>query len=82
MGQLVVTVTDRDLRIAVGQVETKTVEQVMSRDVITVTSTTSIVYASRLLAERKIGAVPVTEDGRLIGIISPADLLKAFTELH
>jgi acetoin utilization protein AcuB len=34
--------------------------------------------AARLLRERKIGALPVVEDGRLVGVVSTSDMLDAF----
>ncbi len=81
-GRLIGMITDRDVRSAMGKSETLTVDEVMSRDLITVTSNTSIFDASRLLVERRIGAVPVIEDGQFIGIISTDDLIKAFAEVH
>ena len=48
---------------------------IMVRDVVTVTSKTSITDAVKLLADHDLSALPVVEDGRLIGIISEADLL-------
>jgi CBS domain-containing protein/nucleotide-binding universal stress UspA family protein len=81
-GQMVGIVTDRDLRAALGKSDQITVEQLMRKDVVTVSPKLSIFDASRLLAERKIGAVPVMDNGRLVGIISSDDLLKAFAEVH
>lgn len=48
---------------------------IMHRDVVTVTPETSLGAIARLLVEKRFGAVPVTEDGRLVGIVSEADLL-------
>jgi len=81
-GQLVGIITDRDLRIALERSEKLTVEQAMTWDLFTVTADTSIFDASRLLAERKVGALPVVEKGQLIGVISTEDLLKAFVEVR
>ena len=50
---------------------------VMVRDVIAVTPDTSVVQAARLLVENDISALPVIDDdGRMIGIISEADLMR------
>jgi CBS domain-containing protein len=46
-----------------------------ARDTITVERLTPIVDAARLMAERQIGAVPVIDDGRLVGIFSERDVL-------
>ncbi len=50
---------------------------VMTRHVITVTPDTPIGRVAQLLEEEHIKRVPVVEDGRLVGIISRADLLRA-----
>ena len=58
---------------------------IMVRDVVTVTSGTSIIEAVKLLNEHDISALPVVEDGQLVGIISEADLLhrsELGTEKH
>ncbi|MCF4126801.1 CBS domain-containing protein [Methylobacterium sp. SyP6R] len=49
---------------------------IMHRDVVTVTPETPLGAIVRLLVEKRFGAVPVTDDdGRLVGIVSEADLL-------
>lgn len=50
---------------------------VMSGPVVTVTEDTELAEIARLLAEYRIKRVPVIRDGRLIGIVSRADLLRA-----
>ena len=58
---------------------------IMVRDVVTVASDTPISEAVKLLSEHDISALPVLENGRLIGIISEADLLhrsEIGTEKH
>ncbi len=52
----------------------------MTEDVVTVGPETPIHDAARLLLERKIGALPVMEGGRLVGILSSSDVLRAFVE--
>jgi acetoin utilization protein AcuB len=54
----------------------------MTEKLITVSPHTSIWEAAQLMRDRKIGALPVLEDGQLVGIISTTDLLKAFSELQ
>jgi CBS domain-containing protein len=55
------------------------VEQVMTRDPLTVTEDTPIAEACRLIEERSIKRLPVVRDGRLVGVISRADLIRALT---
>lgn len=45
------------------------------QDIVTCTATATVEQAARLLAERRIGALPVFEDGKVIGIFSERDLL-------
>lgn len=79
-GKLVGIVTDRDLRAHVGYLDHTEVKLAMNTDLLTVTPSTSIHDAARLLRERKIGALPVLEDGSMVGIVSSSDILQAFIE--
>ena len=58
-----------------------TVKQVMSKKVITATEDTPIEEAARIMADNKIGGLPVIRSGKVIGIITETDLFKIFTEL-
>jgi acetoin utilization protein AcuB len=58
-----------------------TVNQVMSRQVISVTKDTPIEEAARILADNKLGGLPVLDGGNVVGIITETDLLKVFLEL-
>ena len=52
-----------------------TIEDIMTRDVITVTPATPIHTAARLMVEHGVRGLPVVDDGRLVGIISDGDLI-------
>ena len=52
---------------------------VMTRNVITIDENESISRAARLLVEHGIKRLPVTSEGKLIGIISRSDLLRVVT---
>jgi acetoin utilization protein AcuB len=58
-----------------------TVSEVMTRDVITVSEYTPLEEAARIMADNKIGGLPVVRDGKLVGIITESDLFKIFTEI-
>ncbi len=58
-----------------------TVERVMTRGVITVTEDTPIEEAARIMAENKIGGLPVLRGESLVGIITETDLFKIFLEM-
>lgn len=77
--KLVGIITDRDLRTHVGYHDHTEVKLAMTEPVVTITPETPVHEAARLLRERKIGALPVVEDGRLVGIISTVDVLEALT---
>jgi len=92
--RLVGIVTDRDLRHVVFDpallarvpdfaeaLNTLTVGDVMTSSVITVRPETEIREAARLMHERKIGALPVVEHGRVVGILTETDVLETFTKV-
>ncbi|NIV38316.1 MAG: CBS domain-containing protein [Anaerolineae bacterium] len=57
------------------------VRDTMTRDVISVTEDTPLEEAARIMADSKIGGLPVTRDGKLVGIITETDLFKVFLEM-
>ena len=52
-------------------------KDVMTRDVISVTDTTSLADVAILLEANRIKRVPVVRDGKLVGIVSRANLVRA-----
>src|SRR5271168_389225 len=72
-------VTDRDIRRHTGYLDQTEAFKAMSEPLITVTPSTDIREAARLLREQKIGALPVVEDGKLVGVITTDDVLEALT---
>jgi acetoin utilization protein AcuB len=57
------------------------VADVMTTEVITVTEDTPLEEAARIMADNKIGGLPVMKNGELVGIITETDLFKIFLEL-
>ena len=57
------------------------VSEVMTKDVITVTEDTPIEEAARIMADNKIGGLPVVKGTRVVGIITETNLFKLFLEL-
>lgn len=55
--------------------DTLSVKEVMAGDVVTTTPDASLVAAAKLLAQRKIGCLPVVENGRLVGILTEGDFV-------
>jgi acetoin utilization protein AcuB len=88
--KLVGIVTDRDVRDAYPSSlrlfygkdidefgDSHTVEEVMTYNVMTVTPQTSVRDAAQRLRQQRFGALPVVEDGKLVGVITRSDLLDA-----
>jgi len=58
----------------------RTAADVMSKPALTVAADAPLAFLARLMASRGIKRLPVVEDGRLIGIVTRADLLRAVYE--
>lgn len=84
-------VTDRDLRQAWASPATTlsvheltyvlqklTVDNIMTRKVVTATPDMTIERAARVLQDHKIGCLPVLKNDRLVGMITSTDLLEVF----
>jgi len=57
------------------------VKEVMTRDVITITEDTPLEDAARIMADNKIGGLPILRDGKVVGIITETDLFKILLEM-
>ncbi|MGE5699036.1 MAG: CBS and ACT domain-containing protein [Deltaproteobacteria bacterium] len=56
------------------------VKQIMTRRPYTISSTAPIEEAALIMREKRIGCLPVVEEGRLVGILTETDILDAFIE--
>jgi len=79
-GRLVGIVTNRDVRSHMGRINEVDAKFAMTENPVTVAPTTPLHEAARLLFERKIDALPVLEDGQLVGVMTTSDVLRAFLE--
>jgi len=82
-GAIVGIVTEFDIIHAIRegkQVETTTAEAIMTRDVASVDINDSVDRVIEILDARHVLRVPVTEHGKLVGVISRPDILRAFIE--
>ena len=94
-GKLVGIVSERDLLYASPSPATSLnvweiayllskiqVREIMTREVITTTSDTPIEDAAHLMADNKIGGLPVVDErSRVVGVISETDIFKTFVEM-
>lgn len=61
------------------KIRAETVGEAMSAPAITVTSHRPVHEAARLMVGEGVNRLPVVEDGKLIGIITRADIVRAFS---
>jgi acetoin utilization protein AcuB len=93
-GKLMGIITDRDIRLNLPSRATSlsvweinhllsklTVDEVMTQAVITVGPDRHAREAAQLMVDHRIGALPVEDGGRLIGIVTETDLLRAFIRM-
>lgn len=80
--RLIGILSERDIRSHVGYLKTTLVDAAMSPDPVTVTLETPLEDVAALMLNRQIGGLPVVDDGKLVGIITTSDMLKAFLELR
>lgn len=80
-GTLIGILTDRDIRRHVGTEERTKISAAMTETPLTVSPLTTIEDATQLMLKHQISGLPVLENGKLIGIITTSDILKAFLEM-
>jgi CBS domain-containing protein len=56
--------------------KTVPVKEAMADELVTIGPSDDVKDAARLMTERKIGCLPVVDDGRLVGILTESDFLK------
>ncbi len=90
-GRLIGIVSDSDLLYASpspvtslsvweihGLLDRLKINQIMTREVVTVTEDTPLEEAARIMVDRRIGGLPVIKGDKLSGIITETDIFKAF----
>ena len=91
--RLVGIVTDRDIRLNLASPATSlsvwelnfllarlTVGQVMTKSLLVVDPDRDAREAARIMLDHRIGALPVLDAGRLVGILTESDLVRAFAD--
>ena len=71
---------DLPLTLRAEVLRTRTVDTVMTADVITVEANDPLADAAAAMLENKIGCVPVLEGSRLVGILTESDFVRRACE--
>lgn len=87
-GRIVGIITDRDLRDVFPSVleewkkasdpDVVPLADIMSTNVLTLGPEAPVADAARLMRHERIGAIPIVDGGRLVGILTRSDVLDAF----
>ncbi len=80
-GKLIGIVTEADI-IAKTTASNLHVKDIMSSEVIVVSEDTPVSEIAQLLTTKRIKRVPVVHEGRLVGIVSRADIVYAVAQGH
>ncbi len=93
-GKVVGIITDRDVKMALGpdaghldlgevdpRAASGSVDWFMTQKIRSVSSDSGMDEACKLLVDLKIGALPVVDDGELVGILSVLDVLETAAPL-
>lgn len=80
-GQLLGILSERDIVSRLAERGASVLEmsaaQLMTGDVTTITPRTTVNEAMELMTNRRFRHIPVVEDGRLVGLVSIGDVVKA-----
>lgn len=60
----------------------KKVQNIMRRGITSTTPDTLASDAAAMMAEHKVGALPVLKDNKLVGILSSTDILRVFSKVE
>lgn len=77
-GRLVGILTERDIREHKGYLGSTRVNAAMRTALVTLTPYNTVEDAARLMLQHKIGGLPIVDNGKLVGIVTTSDLLRAF----
>jgi CBS domain-containing protein len=68
----------RNTRAQIAKLEAITAAEAMTSPAVTITSGRPIHEAAAIMTARRVNRLPVVDDGRLVGIVSRADLVRAY----
>lgn len=68
----------RQARADLKKIEATTAGEAMTSPALTVAATDTLQWAAEQMASRQVNRLPVVEDGRLVGIVTRADVVRAY----
>ena len=71
---------EKDWLVGGVSIKEETVEEIMSYPLITISQQTTVKEAARIMIEQKIRRLAVSEQGKVVGIITAADLIRSLPE--
>jgi len=82
-GTVLGVITEADILLALMErknLETLTAQDIMSKDLVTVDFETSLEEVMEVLHDEGVLRVPVTDHGKVVGIVSRADVIRAMLD--
>jgi len=81
-GRLVGIITDRDIRSHFGFLDSTSVGSAMTANPKTINPRMTVEDAARLMIAHKIDGLPVLDSGKLVGILTCTDVMRAFLQVE
>jgi acetoin utilization protein AcuB len=79
--KLIAILTDRDLRKHEGYFDRTKVNAAMTANPVAIAPSAPVERAAVMMIRRAVGGLPVVENGRLVGIVTRTDLMRAFVDM-
>lgn len=68
----------QESRVQIAKLESRTAGEAMTAPAVTIGSGRRITEAAALMTTKKVNRLPVVDNGRLVGIVTRADLIRAY----
>ena len=65
-----------------GEYDNICTKEIMTKDVVSISSSERLIHARRISIDSHIGRLPVIDDGELVGMITSKDLMRAFIDFR
>lgn len=73
----IISLTDVLRAVRTGSVQDVLVQDVMTKEVVTVLPTDSAIAVAKIMIEKGINRLPVVENDKVVGIVTRGDMIKA-----